>query len=94
MYEIRTLDGSTVLGSLDLEPFEFEPTEAGQDLADRLEGIDEAPVMNTAAPPKGGNEATSAEAWEDPHRNVVKQRVALIIQAEGLKAVKVDNAQG
>lgn len=89
MYEIRTFDGD-VMGTLELEPFSFEPTEAGQHLVDRLGGIEKAPVMNTAAPP--GGEGTAAERWDDPHQNVVKQRVARLIQAEGLKAVKVDNA--
>ena len=58
MYEIRTLDGE-LMGTLELKPFSFEPTDAGSDLADRLDGIDEAPVMNTAAPPDG--DGTAAE---------------------------------
>lgn len=88
MYEIRNLDDGTVLGTLELDPFEFDPTEAGSDLADQMEGIEEAPVMSTAAPPDG--EDTAAETWEDPSRHVVKQRVARLIQAEGMRAVKVD----
>ena len=89
MYEIRTFDG-TVMGTLELNPFTFDPTEAGRDagLVDRIEGIEEAPVMNTAAPP--GGEDTAAERWDDPSSHVVAQRVARWIQAEGLKAVKVD----
>jgi len=92
MYEIRDIEGGDVLGTVQFRPFELEFTEAGRErgLAEAMDGIEEATVMDTAAPPQGNADDTAAEREVEPPANVVKERVGALLTARNLVAAPVE----
>lgn len=80
---IDPADG-TVLGTIQFDPFQVTPSREGKnrDVGELFDGVEDAPVMDTAAPP-GDSEDTAAEAWEDPDPEEMKKRVGEVLYDQG-----------
>lgn len=81
-------DDGAVLATIQLDPFNilFTPEGRARGADDRFDGVDASPAMDTSEPPDG-EDGTAAESWEDPDPEVVKNRVARIVQSNGWAAV-------